>query len=64
MHFQTILNNTKHINKSIIYDPLQPWLGNGLLTSGGNVMTFICICEFALFLNFGYWVDNKIKLKH
>ncbi|XP_014487633.1 PREDICTED: cytochrome P450 4C1-like [Dinoponera quadriceps] len=30
-----ILNNMKHIEKSIIYKILIPWLNTGLLTSGG-----------------------------
>ncbi|KYN33648.1 Cytochrome P450 4C1 [Trachymyrmex septentrionalis] len=32
---EAILNNMKHINKSIIYDVLLPWFNTGLLTSGG-----------------------------
>ncbi|XP_011705616.1 PREDICTED: cytochrome P450 4C1-like, partial [Wasmannia auropunctata] len=35
-HLETILNNTKHIDKSLIYSVFHPWLGTGLLTSGGN----------------------------
>ncbi|XP_071579786.1 uncharacterized protein [Temnothorax nylanderi] len=40
MHFnilvhETILNSTKHIEKTFIYDNLQPWFGTGLLTNGG-----------------------------
>ncbi|XP_014487489.1 PREDICTED: cytochrome P450 4V2-like [Dinoponera quadriceps] len=34
---EVILNNTKNIEKSIIYKILIPWLNTGLLTSGGNV---------------------------
>ncbi|KAL0134221.1 hypothetical protein PUN28_001197 [Cardiocondyla obscurior] len=34
--FKKILNNTKHITKSEAYDPLHPWLREGLLTSGGS----------------------------
>ncbi|NP_001291531.1 cytochrome P450 4C1-like precursor [Solenopsis invicta] len=33
---EIILNNTKHISKSNLYDALRPWLGMGLLTSGGS----------------------------
>ncbi|EGI58147.1 Cytochrome P450 4C1 [Acromyrmex echinatior] len=33
---EVILNNMKHINKSIIYDVLRPWFNTGLLTSGGT----------------------------
>ncbi|XP_039304262.1 cytochrome P450 4C1 [Solenopsis invicta] len=33
---EVILSSTKHIDKSIIYNPLHPWLGTGLLTSGGS----------------------------
>ncbi|CAH1100869.1 unnamed protein product [Psylliodes chrysocephalus] len=33
---ELVLNNSKHINKSIIYDFLHSWLGSGLLTSGGT----------------------------
>ncbi|CAH1100868.1 unnamed protein product [Psylliodes chrysocephalus] len=32
---QLVLNNNKHINKSMFYDFLHSWLGSGLLTSGG-----------------------------
>ncbi|XP_071572410.1 cytochrome P450 4C1-like isoform X1 [Temnothorax nylanderi] len=32
---ETILSSTKHIEKSWIYHALHPWLGTGLLTSGG-----------------------------
>ncbi|XP_071578155.1 cytochrome P450 4C1-like isoform X2 [Temnothorax nylanderi] len=32
---ETILSSTKHIEKTLIYDNLQPWFGTGLLTSGG-----------------------------
>ncbi|TGZ38590.1 hypothetical protein DBV15_11251, partial [Temnothorax longispinosus] len=31
---ETILSSTKHIEKTLIYDNLQPWFGTGLLTSG------------------------------
>ncbi|XP_036144046.1 cytochrome P450 4C1-like isoform X1 [Monomorium pharaonis] len=33
---EIILNNTKHIDKGIIYDKLSPWLGTGLLLSTGS----------------------------
>ncbi|XP_024890530.1 cytochrome P450 4C1-like [Temnothorax curvispinosus] len=33
---ETILSSTKHIEKTLIYDNLQPWFGTGLLTSGGT----------------------------
>ncbi|XP_036144121.1 cytochrome P450 4C1-like isoform X2 [Monomorium pharaonis] len=33
---EIILNNTKHINKGLIYDKLSPWLGTGLLLSTGS----------------------------
>ncbi|XP_039304256.1 cytochrome P450 4C1 isoform X2 [Solenopsis invicta] len=33
---EVILNSTKHINKSVVYNLLHPWLGTGLLTSGGS----------------------------
>ncbi|KAL6262130.1 hypothetical protein P5V15_007230 [Pogonomyrmex californicus] len=32
---EAILNNTKHIDKSMIYDILLPWFNTGLLTSKG-----------------------------
>ncbi|XP_071571005.1 cytochrome P450 4C1-like isoform X2 [Temnothorax nylanderi] len=32
---ETILSSTKHIEKSLLYDVFHPWLGTGLLTSGG-----------------------------
>ncbi|XP_029157491.1 cytochrome P450 4C1-like [Nylanderia fulva] len=32
---ETILSGTKHIEKSIIYEALEPWLATGLLTSAG-----------------------------
>ncbi|XP_011882043.1 PREDICTED: cytochrome P450 4C1-like [Vollenhovia emeryi] len=32
---ETILNSTKHIEKSLIYDVVFPWLGTGLVASGG-----------------------------
>ncbi|XP_071581886.1 cytochrome P450 4C1-like, partial [Temnothorax nylanderi] len=32
---EIILSSTKHIQKSFLYDSLLPWLGTGLLTSGG-----------------------------
>ncbi|XP_071576174.1 cytochrome P450 4C1-like isoform X3 [Temnothorax nylanderi] len=32
---ETILSNTKHIEKSLLYDILHPWLGTSLLTSAG-----------------------------
>uniref|UniRef100_UPI003B639677 cytochrome P450 4C1-like n=1 Tax=Odontomachus brunneus TaxID=486640 RepID=UPI003B639677 len=32
---EAILNNTKHIEKSMIYQVLHPWLNTGLLTSAG-----------------------------
>ncbi|XP_011879950.1 PREDICTED: cytochrome P450 4C1-like, partial [Vollenhovia emeryi] len=34
--FETILGSTKHIEKSRMYEALQPWLNTGLLTSGGS----------------------------
>lgn len=33
---ETILNNRKHIRKTIDYQLLEPWLGTGLLTSTGK----------------------------
>ncbi|XP_029157494.1 cytochrome P450 4C1-like [Nylanderia fulva] len=33
---ETILSNTKHIEKSLIYDMFHPWLNRGLLTSTGT----------------------------
>ncbi|XP_018393738.1 PREDICTED: uncharacterized protein LOC108772664 [Cyphomyrmex costatus] len=30
---QTILSNTKHLEKSILYDFFKPWIGSGLITS-------------------------------
>ncbi|XP_024883663.1 cytochrome P450 4C1-like isoform X3 [Temnothorax curvispinosus] len=35
---ETILSNTKHIEKSLLYDILHPWLGTGLLTSAETAM--------------------------
>ncbi|XP_039304259.1 cytochrome P450 4C1 isoform X4 [Solenopsis invicta] len=35
---EVILNSTKHINKSVVYNLLHPWLGTGLLTSGETAM--------------------------
>ncbi|XP_032677792.1 cytochrome P450 4C1-like isoform X1 [Odontomachus brunneus] len=32
---EAILNNTKHIDKSLVYNILHPWLKSGLLTSTG-----------------------------
>ncbi|XP_018400102.1 PREDICTED: cytochrome P450 4C1-like [Cyphomyrmex costatus] len=37
---EAILNNMKHINKSMIYDILLPWFNTGLLTSGGAKWQF------------------------
>ncbi|KYN19101.1 Cytochrome P450 4C1 [Trachymyrmex cornetzi] len=37
---EAILNNMKHINKSMIYDVLLPWFNTGLLTSGGAKWQF------------------------
>ncbi|XP_011704877.1 PREDICTED: cytochrome P450 4C1-like, partial [Wasmannia auropunctata] len=31
---ETILSSSRHIEKSIIYEHIKPWLGTGLLTSG------------------------------
>ncbi|XP_077638997.1 cytochrome P450 4V2 isoform X2 [Lonchura striata] len=33
---EAILNNSKHIEKSYLYEFLHPWLGTGLLTSTGD----------------------------
>ncbi|XP_011706327.1 PREDICTED: cytochrome P450 4V2-like isoform X2 [Wasmannia auropunctata] len=33
---ETILGSSQHIEKGMIYDAIKPWLGTGLLTSGGN----------------------------
>ncbi|XP_036144300.1 cytochrome P450 4C1 [Monomorium pharaonis] len=33
---EIILNNTKHIDKGMIYDKLSPWFGTGLLLSTGS----------------------------
>ena len=33
---EVILKGSKHIEKSLIYDFLHPWLGTGLLTSSGD----------------------------
>ncbi|XP_036143276.1 cytochrome P450 4V2-like [Monomorium pharaonis] len=35
---EIILSSTKDIDKSRLYEVLHPWLGMGLLTSGGNVI--------------------------
>ncbi|XP_071576723.1 cytochrome P450 4C1-like isoform X2 [Temnothorax nylanderi] len=35
---ETILSSTKHIEKSFLYDVLQPWLGTSLLTSKETAM--------------------------
>ncbi|XP_051172445.1 uncharacterized protein LOC127288825 [Leptopilina boulardi] len=35
-YIQIVLSSTKHIEKSIIYKFLHPWLGTGLLTSTGE----------------------------
>ncbi|XP_011705471.1 PREDICTED: cytochrome P450 4C1-like, partial [Wasmannia auropunctata] len=32
---KTILSSTKHIEKTSLYNGLKPWLGDGLLLSGG-----------------------------
>lgn len=34
---EAVLSSTKHITKGKAYDFLRPWLGEGLLTSGGKV---------------------------
>lgn len=36
INFQPILSSSKHIDKSVEYDYLHPWLGTGLLTSFGS----------------------------
>lgn len=41
LSFQTILSSIHNNEKSYIYEVLQPWLGTGLLTSGGNVIIHI-----------------------
>eukprot|EP00106_Octopus_bimaculoides_P012607 XP_014780049.1 PREDICTED: cytochrome P450 4V2-like [Octopus bimaculoides] len=35
-YVQDVIGNTKHIEKNMFYKFLYPWLGNGLLTSGGS----------------------------
>jgi len=37
---QPLLNSSVHIDKSLEYQYLKPWLGTGLLTSGGKCLTF------------------------
>jgi cytochrome P450 family 4 len=34
-YVEQILNNSTHLKKSLIYDFIRPWLGNGLLMSDG-----------------------------
>ena len=34
---QAVLSSSKHITKSRVYNFLRPWLGNGLLTSQGQL---------------------------
>lgn len=34
---EAILNNSENLNKSILYNMMRPWLGNGLLTSEKHV---------------------------
>ncbi|XP_011705224.1 PREDICTED: cytochrome P450 4C1-like [Wasmannia auropunctata] len=36
---EIILGSSQHIEKGMIYDFIKPWLGTGLLTSGGNILT-------------------------
>lgn len=35
-HMELVMTNIKHIEKSFFYDFIQPWLGDGLLTSKGS----------------------------
>jgi len=39
---QTLINSTKHLDKSFTYKFVLPWLGTGLLTSTGKRDTKIC----------------------
>ncbi|XP_037029512.1 cytochrome P450 4V2-like [Bradysia coprophila] len=35
-HFEKLMTSNTHINKSTSYSPLRPWLGTGLIVSGGD----------------------------
>jgi hypothetical protein len=35
--FKEIMSSQKFLNKGEVYDPLLPWLGEGLLTAQGDI---------------------------
>lgn len=40
--FQVVMSSVSHIRKGREYEPLMPWLNEGLLTSTGIAITKIC----------------------
>jgi hypothetical protein len=38
---QVVLHDTKHLDKSIAYSFLRPWLGEGLLTGTGTALSIV-----------------------
>ncbi len=43
-----ILSSQKFIDKGKDYDMLMPWLGEGLLTSAGNIFPIFSLAKFII----------------